>query len=564
MAADSTNRTPVIVGVSRITERKGDNPLADLISRAAFESVCDAVNIDPVDARRDPHLVEGVIKAIGAIATPGTFFETAAGRSDLPPVYPNMPFSIGKRLGVDRDKVRGRLYKTGQSGNSPQMYVNKMAQMVSDGEIECALVCGGEVLNSTTKKLRKKDFTFFEDWRDDDDNSMGPAEISPEGLVGDMMTQYEKKNGIRVPVMVYPLFENAIRKAKGHSIAQHLEYMGNMLEGFSAVAAKPENAAHAWFPTRHTSRKIASPIDGNRWVGFPYTKLMNSMLYVDQSAATLLMSYGMAKKLGVPEDKMVFLHGCGDTKDPRPLTLRADLDRSIPVQVAGEEACRMAGIQASDIDVVDLYACFPSSVQLAAQALQMEDKCNGTAEGGEKLTLIGGLMYNGGPGANTATHSIVAMVERLRRSKDAKGLVYANGGFMTKHSIGIYSTSKPSSMLDGRKWVRADPRAYQAEMEKNLPVVELTETAQGRGVVETYSVMHGNDGKPSDCTVIGTMLDGADQGKRFCGAVPKAQVRALFSGGAILDNDALGVTGTLHTAKGKCTFTFAPRETSKL
>ena len=41
----AASRTPVLVGVSRITERVGNVPLADLVARAAFESVCDAIEV---------------------------------------------------------------------------------------------------------------------------------------------------------------------------------------------------------------------------------------------------------------------------------------------------------------------------------------------------------------------------------------------------------------------------------------------------------------------------------------------------------------------------------------
>ena len=36
------------------------------------------------------------------------------------------------------------------------------------------------------------------------------------------------------------------------------------------------------------------------------------------------------------------------------------------------------------------------------------------ADDGTKMTLIGGLMYNGGPGANTSMHGLAAMVPKLR------------------------------------------------------------------------------------------------------------------------------------------------------
>ena len=133
---------------------------------------------------------------------------------------------------------------------------------------------------------------------------------------------------------------------------------------------------------------------------------MNSMLFVNQSASCLLMSRGKARQLGVAEDRMVYLHGCGDANDPRPVSERPELHRCVPAQVAGEQAFRMAGKTAADMELLDLYACFPCAPAIAARELGLPG-ANTEAGGrldGEKLSLIGGLMYNGGPGGNTAMH----------------------------------------------------------------------------------------------------------------------------------------------------------------
>ena len=58
--------------------------------------------------------------------------------------------------------------------------------------------------------------------------------------------------------------------------------------------------------------------------------------------------------------------------------------------------------------------------------LRMCRMCAGLqADDGTKMTLIGGLMYNGGPGANTSMHGLAAMVPKLRAK--AGSYVYARG-----------------------------------------------------------------------------------------------------------------------------------------
>ncbi len=52
---------------------------------------------------------------------------------------------------------------------------------------------------------------------------------------------------------------------------------------------------------------------------------------------------------------------------------------------------------------------------------------------------------------NTYLHAIAEMVTSLRGNTDSHGLVTANGYYLTKHSLGLYSTQpgkQPWQMLD--------------------------------------------------------------------------------------------------------------------
>ena len=53
----------------------------------------------------------------------------------------------------------------------------------------------------------------------------------------------------------------------------------------------------------------------NPYIGFPYTKLMNSNAFIDQAAAVILTSVAKARELGIPRTKWVYLHGCADAYD---------------------------------------------------------------------------------------------------------------------------------------------------------------------------------------------------------------------------------------------------------
>src|SRR5438067_2258260 len=145
-----------------------------------------------------------------------------------------------------------------------------------------------------------------------------------------------------------------------------------------------------------------------------------------------------ARASGVPQDRWVFPWSGADAHDHWFVSERADLHSSPAIRLAGQAALELAGAGIDDIAHVDLYSCFPSAVQIGAAELGL-----GLDEPDRPLTVTGGLSFAGGPGNNYAMHSIAAMVDVLRADPGAKGLVTALGWYITKHSVGVYSTEPP-------------------------------------------------------------------------------------------------------------------------
>jgi acetyl-CoA C-acetyltransferase len=201
----------------------------------------------------------------------------------------------------------------------------------------------------------------------------------------------------------------------------------------------------------------------------------------------------------------------------------------------GRKAFAMAGICAGDLSLIDLYSCFPSAVELACQELGIaEDDPRG-------LTVTGGLPYFGGAGNNYVMHSIVTMMERLRKRRDAYGLCTGNGWYVTKHSAGIYS-SKPTE----GPWRREDPKSYQPEIDAEPhPIVE--EKPNGAATVETYTVVLDRKGKRFGI-VVGRLGDG----RRFLANTPDDDATLDW----MMREEMLGRPGTVSAGEKTNLFRF--------
>ena len=131
-----------------------------------------------------------------------------------------------------------------------------------------------------------------------------------------------------------------------------------------------------------------------------------------------------------------------------------------------------------------------------------------------QLTQTGGLTFAGGPLNNYVTHSIATMANRLRDEPGTVGLCSANGGYVTKHAFGIYSTTPPEG---GFK--HAD---CQAEIDQ-APFTELDDTYVGAGTIEGYTVMHGAEGPEVALAAVTT-----PNGRQWANSRDAAQLDAMM------------------------------------
>jgi acetyl-CoA C-acetyltransferase len=394
--------------------------------------------------------------------------------------YPDAPGLLADKLGAS---PAHKVY-TAVGGETPQRLVNETAQAIVEGRTRIALIAGAEALAS--RRVARKENGRLP-W---------PVRGTPEQVTGDMrmgFSDVEARHGATLPTRIYPLFENAIRAHSGRSIEGHQAFLGELCARFTEVAAANP---YSWFPEKRTRREITAVHDDNRWVCFPYPKLMNSIIEVDQAAAVIMTGSETARELGIPEERWVYVHGCGDALDRWFVSERVNYYSSPAIGAATRRALGMAGVTVNEIGMFDLYSCFPSAVQLAAEALGI------TAGDPRGLTVTGGLPYFGGPGNNYVMHSIAATVERLREAPEKKALVTGLGWFATKHSAGVYGGQPPSG-----DWARTDPAVDQAAVDA-MDGPPFVAEASGEANIETYTVCFDREGEPDTGIVIGRLTSG--------------------------------------------------------
>jgi acetyl-CoA C-acetyltransferase len=481
--------TPVLIGAGQFTYRgaplEAPGPL-DLVETAAARAAADA------------GLSPSALAGIDALAVIGFTVDAGGGLERLAfPRLKNPPKSLVRRLGAS---PRHAVYSH-MGGNAPQQAVNHLCARIANGESDLALAVGAEFLGSLMKRLRAG-APFPEDY--------GDAEEDAPDRIGDPrpgVSPQEAAHGLGFPVNTYPLFENALRARDGRSLEDHQQRLGALFAPFTTVAAQNPDA---WFPVERTAEALITVTDQNRMVSYPYPKYLNAIMEVDQSAGVLIASVRKARALGVPEDRWVFLHGCADAADLWFPLERQNFHSSPAIRLTGKRALEMAGIGLDGIDLIDLYSCFPVAVEVAAEELGI------ALNDPRGLTVTGGLPYAGGPGNNYAMHSIAVTMRRLRAQPGAYGLVTANGWFLTKQSVGIYSTSP----VEGA-WAREDPAVIQREIDA-LPHPEIVERPEGAAVIETYTVCHSKDGYR-----MGIVIGRDAQNRRFVANTPADQATLM-------------------------------------
>lgn len=492
--------TPCLVGTGRATWRTANperEPL-DMWAEVAAAAIGDAADGAGVDAAS----IQARIDDLGVV-------HCQAWHYDDPPAR------LADRLGLRP----GRRELSILAGTSPQRLLDSAAVRMRDGTTSVALVVGAEAL-ATRRALAKL--------------GQPPAwsypHPQPPELPIDVAQWYlptEIEHGILPAWLTFALLGQARWAARGGSDRDR-ERMGRIVDHLNAIgAANPD----AWFRQRRDAAELCTPTAANRLVATPYTKLMTAYLDVDMAAANLMVTHAVADEWGVPPERRVYLRGCGFARDAVHIGARDTLAASPAMRQAIATALARSSLSVADIDVFDLYSCFPSAVEFALDAMDLD------GDDARSLSVTGGLACHGGPGSNYMGHSISHAVDTIRSGRAENALVTGVGMHMTKHVAAVWSAHPGSFGADD------DGPQQWAEPSNSGEAARVVDHASGSGRVLAASVV--DDIGDGNCRVV-AICELADGRRCYATSTGAHELATVAAGGWVSATAAIEPSGSVN------------------
>ena len=430
-------RIPVIVGVGEINDRPHDGE----------EGLDPAGLMAAALARADTDAGGGWLARIARLlVVPQISFRAL-----------DVPDALARLTGLPADRIEQAPMA---SGDTPVRLLHDAANWIASGEADVCAITGGEALRTATRRPQG------------DGNLFAGSEAEAPPL--------RHRYGLVVPSDIYSLYENALRAELGQTLSEAQVETGQIWSRMSEVAATSEGA---WLRTPRSIEEIVTSGADNRPIAFPYTKLMVANASVNQGAAAIVTSLAVARAAGIAEDRLVYIGaGAAAHESDEPLD-RAGWTTSPSMRVSINRTMALNGLAADDLDMVELYSCFPCVPKMARRVLGWPvDK---------PVTVHGGLTFGGGPIGNYMGHAVAAMVRRLRAG-GRHGLLFANGGHCSHNHSLVLSRVPPE-----RAGV---PQDYHVQDEADAargPIPSLTDHREGELPIETYTIVYGRDGRPA-------------------------------------------------------------------
>jgi acetyl-CoA C-acetyltransferase len=417
-----------------------------------------------------------------------------------------------ERLGI----APAHAYYGPVGGESPIRYIHEAAKRIARGECSVAAICGGEAQSTVTKAERTGVSLPWTPFAHD-----APVPLRGASFQKPMATTL----GVAKPVTVYPIYEAASAAYWGQTPREALAESGHLWSVYSSVASQNPNA---WLKRAVPAEEIVTPTSDNRLIAWPYTKLMVANPSVNQSAAILVTSLAKAREAGIADDKMIHIWGGASAEEPRDYLERDQFHQSHAQNAVLGSVMDMVEGDGTAFDAIELYSCFPTVPKMARRTLKLGPDV--------QPTVTGGLTFFGAPLNAYMAHAACAMVRKLR-SGGKLGLLYGQGGFVTKHHGLILSPQAPRAAL-------AQETSVQAEADRNRqPAPPFVTEASGTGKVESFTVIYGR-GAAAEHGVV--MLRTAENARTLA-RIPASDTQTLAYL-TNLDRSPVGSLGSISTA----------------
>ncbi|HBK07856.1 MAG TPA: acetyl-CoA acetyltransferase [Acetobacteraceae bacterium] len=484
------DRIPVIVGIGEVKDRPADPAqgmepmalMAEAIRRAEADAGASLVGrIDAIDV-------------VNSVSWP----------------YADLPGSLCAALGIA--PVRRNYGPVG--GETPVRFLHEAAERIARGESVVAAVCGAEAQH-TVSAAQKRGIEL--PWTPKDPNAQ------PRNR--NYLAELVRRHGIDMPIRVYPLYENATQAAWGQTPAEGLAESAQLWSTYSSVAAENPDS---WLQRRFPPEEIATASASNRMIAWPYPKLMTANPLVNQGAAVLVTSLATARAAGIPDHRVIPIQGGAAAGEPLDYMQRDQFNGAHAMDVVLEAALDIVGGDASRFAHREFYSCFPCVPKMARRKLGLPE--------GTLPTVAGGLTFHGAPLNNYMLHAACGMVRALRSDAGALGLLYGQGGFVTKHRSLVLGGEATGALVSRDRQAEADARRGPAPL--------LVDDRTGEATVETHTVVFRTDGTPDFGAVILRLPDGA----RTMARVPREDTGTLEALMAT-SRSAVGLRGRLSAGQ---------------
>jgi acetyl-CoA C-acetyltransferase len=419
---------------------------------------------------------------------------------------------LAERLGI----TPAHCYYGPVGGESPIRYLHEAAQRIARGECSVAAISGAEAQSTATKAERAAIALPWTPFADD----------VPEPKRGAVFQKpIAVQLGVFRPITVYPFYEAASSAHWGQTPREAMAESGMLWSRYSAAASENPNA---WLKRRFAPDEITTPTPDNRLIAWPYTKLMVANPTVNMGAAVLMTSLAKARDAGIAEDRLIHVLGGASAEEPRDYLVRDQFFESHPQNAVLNAVMALVGGDGRAFDAIELYSCFPCVPKMARRTLGLSADV--------QPTVTGGLTFFGAPLNTYMTHAACAMVRKLRGGAKL-GLLYGQGGFVTKHHALVLSREAPREKL-------AQDTSVQTEADRNRRAVpDFVTEASGQGMVESFTVIYGRAGEIEHGVVILRTRDDA----RTLARVP-ANDGATLAHLLNMDRTPVGSTGDIVTA----------------